>query len=62
MTCIVLGRYLVFTNHDSTLVLQVDVSDVIDAHSTYLWATQQILDMVDLESYYPVFRSTICIQ
>ncbi|KAK9948462.1 hypothetical protein M0R45_004035 [Rubus argutus] len=40
----------------------VDVSDVIDAHSTYLWATQQILDMVELESYYPVFRSTICIQ
>ncbi|KAM5546710.1 transmembrane and coiled-coil domain-containing protein 4 [Rosa sericea] len=40
----------------------VDVSDVIDAHSTYLWATQQILDMLELESYYPVFKSTICIQ
>ena len=62
MTCIVQGRCLVFTNLDSTLVLQVDVSDVIDAHSTYLWATRQILDMLELESYYPVFRSTICIQ
>ncbi|KAL6224528.1 hypothetical protein ACLB2K_003383 [Fragaria x ananassa] len=40
----------------------VDVSDVIDAHSTYLWATQQILDMLELESYHPVFNSTICIQ
>lgn len=41
---------------------QVDVTDVIDAHSSYLWGAQQILDLLELEAYYPVFRSTICIQ
>ncbi|PQQ15001.1 transmembrane and coiled-coil domain-containing protein 4-like [Prunus yedoensis var. nudiflora] len=40
----------------------VDVTDVIDAHSSYLWGAQQILDLLELEAYYPVFRSTICIQ
>ncbi|BBH07997.1 Protein of unknown function D, partial [Prunus dulcis] len=39
----------------------VDVTDVIDAHSSYLWGAQQILDLLELEAYYPVFRSTICI-
>ncbi|CAL2273977.1 unnamed protein product [Prunus armeniaca] len=40
----------------------VDVTDVIDAHSSYLWGAQQILDLLELEAYYPVFQSTICIR
>ncbi|KGN53277.1 transmembrane and coiled-coil domain-containing protein 4 [Cucumis sativus] len=36
----------------------VDVTDVIEGHSSYLWATRQILEQLELETYYPVFRSS----
>ncbi|GAB2252334.1 hypothetical protein Droror1_Dr00005181 [Drosera rotundifolia] len=35
----------------------VDVTDIIDGHSSYLWATHPILDRLELETYFPVFRS-----
>nr|XP_043632820.1 transmembrane and coiled-coil domain-containing protein 4-like [Erigeron canadensis] len=34
----------------------VDVTELIDGHSSYLWATQEILDRLELETYYPIFR------
>ncbi|KAJ0468505.1 putative alpha/Beta hydrolase [Helianthus annuus] len=34
----------------------VDVTGLIDGHSSYLWATQEILDRLELESYFPVFN------
>ncbi|XP_071735305.1 uncharacterized protein [Rutidosis leptorrhynchoides] len=34
----------------------VDVTELIDGHSSYLWATQEILDRLELEAYYPVFK------
>ncbi|XP_059438342.1 uncharacterized protein LOC132171127 isoform X2 [Corylus avellana] len=37
----------------------VDVTDLIEGHSSYLWTTQEILDRLDLDTYYPVFRSTL---
>ncbi|KAK3224258.1 hypothetical protein Dsin_011283 [Dipteronia sinensis] len=37
----------------------VDVTDLIEGHSSYLWATQQILDQLELDTYYPVFSSKI---
>ncbi|XP_052196809.1 uncharacterized protein LOC127804113 [Diospyros lotus] len=37
----------------------VDVTDHIEGHSSYLWATQQILEQLELESYYPVFSSSL---
>ncbi|TQE08019.1 hypothetical protein C1H46_006293 [Malus baccata] len=40
----------------------VDVTDIIDSHSSYLWSTKQILELVELEGYYPVHRSMICIK
>lgn len=36
----------------------VDASDIIEGHSSYLWSTQQILDQLDLDAYFPVFRSS----
>ncbi|KAK9284903.1 hypothetical protein L1049_024084 [Liquidambar formosana] len=36
----------------------VDVTELIEGHSSYLWATQQILEQLELDTYYPVFRST----
>ncbi|XVE82527.1 hypothetical protein DITRI_Ditri16bG0012100 [Diplodiscus trichospermus] len=36
----------------------LDVTDLIEGHSSYLWATQQILDRLELDVYYPVFRRT----
>ncbi|CAK7334381.1 unnamed protein product [Dovyalis caffra] len=36
----------------------VDVTDLIEGHSSYLWATQQILEQLELDAYYPVFRSS----
>lgn len=35
---------------------QVDVTELIDGHSSYLWATQEILLRLELESYFPVFN------
>lgn len=35
---------------------QVDVTEIIDGHSSYLWSTQQILQELDLDTYYPVFN------
>lgn len=41
------------------LTLQVDVTHLIEGHSSYLWATQQVLDQLELDTYFPVFRSNI---
>ncbi|KAJ6739969.1 TRANSMEMBRANE AND COILED-COIL DOMAIN-CONTAINING PROTEIN 4 TMCO4 [Salix purpurea] len=35
----------------------VDVTDIVEGHSSYLWATQQILEQLELDAYYHVFRS-----
>ena len=42
---------LLFTVHD----LQVDVTELVDGHSSYLSAAQQILEHLELNTYYPVF-------
>ncbi|PWA56666.1 hypothetical protein CTI12_AA416220 [Artemisia annua] len=34
----------------------VDVTEIIEGHSSYLWCTREILDLLDLDAYYPVFR------
>lgn len=36
----------------------VDVTDLIEGHSSYLWATQHIIELLDLDTYYPVFRGS----
>ncbi|KAL8168007.1 hypothetical protein V2J09_009506 [Rumex salicifolius] len=36
----------------------VDVTKIIEGHTSYVWATHQILKELELESYFPVFRST----
>ncbi|MED6181366.1 hypothetical protein PIB30_118547 [Stylosanthes scabra] len=41
-------------------IQNVDVTDLIDGHSSYLWATQKILDQLELDSYYPVYNSILC--
>lgn len=33
----------------------IDVTELVDGHSSYLWATQEILDRLELEAYFPVF-------
>lgn len=35
--------------------LQVDVTELVDGHSSYLSAAQQILEHLELNAYYPVF-------
>ncbi|XP_015583614.1 transmembrane and coiled-coil domain-containing protein 4 isoform X3 [Ricinus communis] len=37
----------------------IDVTDIIEGHSSYLWATQKVLDKLELDAYYPVFRSSV---
>ncbi|CAJ1930333.1 unnamed protein product [Sphenostylis stenocarpa] len=39
-------------------IQNVDVTDQIEGHSSYLWATQQVLDELELDAYYPVFNNT----
>lgn len=36
---------------------QVDVTELLEGHSSYLWTTQQILEKLELDTYYPVFSS-----
>ncbi|KAJ1421679.1 hypothetical protein SESBI_13634 [Sesbania bispinosa] len=35
----------------------VDVTQLIEGHSSYLWLTQKILEQLELDNYYAVFRS-----
>ncbi|KAL8167908.1 hypothetical protein V2J09_009407 [Rumex salicifolius] len=35
----------------------VNATHIIEGHSSYLWATHQIMEELELESYFPVFRS-----
>ncbi|XP_050228868.1 uncharacterized protein LOC126678044 isoform X2 [Mercurialis annua] len=37
----------------------IDVTDTIEGHSSYLWATQKILERLELDAYYPVFMSSV---
>ncbi|KAL0424483.1 UNVERIFIED_CONTAM: Transmembrane and coiled-coil domain-containing protein 4 [Sesamum radiatum] len=34
----------------------VDVTDIIEGHSSYLWGSQLILDQLELDTHYPVFN------
>ncbi|XVE94615.1 hypothetical protein REPUB_Repub02eG0024000 [Reevesia pubescens] len=36
----------------------VDATELIEGHSSYLWMTKQILRQLDLDYYYPIFRTT----
>ncbi|XP_031109649.1 transmembrane and coiled-coil domain-containing protein 4-like isoform X3 [Ipomoea triloba] len=36
-------------------VENVDVTELIDGHSAYLWTSQEILELLQLDTYYPVF-------
>ncbi|KAJ8549176.1 hypothetical protein K7X08_032883 [Anisodus acutangulus] len=36
-------------------VENVDVTEFIEGHSTYLWATEEILQLLELDTYYPIF-------
>ncbi|XP_039119471.1 transmembrane and coiled-coil domain-containing protein 4-like isoform X1 [Dioscorea cayenensis subsp. rotundata] len=42
---------------DAPGIENVDVTDFIDGHSSYLWAVPQILQQLELNTYYPVFVS-----
>lgn len=48
-----------FEESNCCLAPQIDVTDLIEGHSSYLWATQQILEQLELDTYYPVFRILI---
>lgn len=37
----------------------VDVTHLVEGHSSYLWATQQILEQLEMDAYFPVFRSNV---
>ncbi|XP_027360243.1 transmembrane and coiled-coil domain-containing protein 4-like [Abrus precatorius] len=41
-------------------IQNVDVTDHIEGHSSYLWATQHVLDQLELDTYYPVYNSILC--
>ncbi|OVA20406.1 Protein of unknown function DUF726 [Macleaya cordata] len=38
-------------------LILVDVTELIEGHSSYLWTTRQILEHLELDTYYPVFKS-----
>ncbi|XP_061345628.1 uncharacterized protein LOC133291385 [Gastrolobium bilobum] len=43
-------------------IQNVDVTDHIEGHSSYLWATQKVLDELELDTYYPVYNTILCKQ
>ncbi|XP_028099950.1 transmembrane and coiled-coil domain-containing protein 4-like isoform X2 [Camellia sinensis] len=44
---------------DAPGIENVDVTEVIEGHSSYLWVTQQILDQLELDDYNPVSCSVL---
>eukprot|EP00252_Welwitschia_mirabilis_P024108 TRINITY_DN7027_c0_g1_i1.p1 TRINITY_DN7027_c0_g1~~TRINITY_DN7027_c0_g1_i1.p1 ORF type:complete len:221 (+),score=51.69 TRINITY_DN7027_c0_g1_i1:24-665(+) len=36
----------------------IDVTEFVDGHSAYLWVTSDILERLEIENFYPVFRSS----
>ncbi|CAI0461717.1 unnamed protein product [Linum tenue] len=36
----------------------VDVTEYIEGHSSYLWITQDILERLEMDTYFPVFRNS----
>ncbi|WVZ23804.1 hypothetical protein V8G54_002348 [Vigna mungo] len=47
---------------DISGIQNVDVTDEIEGHSSYLWATPRILDQLQLDTYYPVYNSISCMR
>ncbi|XP_022638468.1 transmembrane and coiled-coil domain-containing protein 4 isoform X2 [Vigna radiata var. radiata] len=47
---------------DISGIQNVDVTDEIEGHSSYLWATPSILDQLQLDTYYPVYNSISCMR
>lgn len=41
----------------SAVALQVNVTQLIAGHSSYLWVTQKILEQLELDNYFAVYRS-----
>ncbi|KAG6536410.1 hypothetical protein ZIOFF_001465 [Zingiber officinale] len=41
---------------DSPGIENIDATDYIDRHSSYLWTTRHILEQLELDTYYPVFN------
>ncbi|KAK4368110.1 hypothetical protein RND71_011902 [Anisodus tanguticus] len=46
---------------DAPGIENVDVTEFIDGHSSYLWATQKILDLLELDAYYPVVLGRVAL-
>ncbi|WOL10070.1 transmembrane and coiled-coil domain-containing protein 4 isoform X1 [Canna indica] len=40
---------------DTPGIENIDATDYIDGHSSYLWSVQRILEQLELDTYYPVF-------
>lgn len=41
----------------SFVALQVDVTHIIEGHSSYLWMAPKILEQLELDQYFAVYRS-----
>ncbi|KAM6564691.1 hypothetical protein CsatB_024689 [Cannabis sativa] len=54
---VLLGAPISIKDENWGAARKVDVTDLIEGHSSYLWATQQILELLELDTYYPVFRA-----
>lgn len=40
-------------------IQNVDVTDHIEGHSSYLWTTQHTLEELELETHYPVYNNIL---
>jgi len=54
MPCLVTIMYCLKAN--SYVALQVDVTRVIEGHSSYLWMTPKILEQLELDNYFAVYK------
>ncbi|PON51990.1 Alpha/Beta hydrolase fold containing protein [Parasponia andersonii] len=43
---------------DGLGIENIDVTQLIEGHTSYLWKTKQILGLLELDNYYSVFRTT----
>ncbi|KAL0333000.1 UNVERIFIED_CONTAM: Transmembrane and coiled-coil domain-containing protein 4 [Sesamum calycinum] len=56
---VLLGAPIAIKDMNWEATRKVDVTEVIEGHSSYLWRTQQILEQLELDTYYPVFNRKV---
>jgi hypothetical protein len=54
--CLLVNNDVLLEGFISFVALQVDVTHLIEGHSSYLWMAPKILEQLELDNYFAVYR------